>query len=1124
MTISTSSQETSLLPTTLKGGASSLALAHIVHQSNRLVVAITKDMPGALRLEQECRFFLAEFPSLFIRVFPDWETLPYDRLSPHPDIISERLALLYRLQTEKRALVIIPLTTLLHVLPPPTYINLFTFILKKGDGFNPIRMREQLLKNGYFATEHVLAPGEFAQRGSIFDLFPMGSREPYRIDLVDNEVDSLRSFDIDTQRSTATIPHIEVLPARECPLTLPAIAHFKSAWRERFTGLPTQYPDYCSVIEHKPFPGIEYYLPLFFTRTAHFWDYVPPDTLFIFQEGCEEEAERFWSNIQKSYDNLKHDITRPILPPQELFLSLSDLQEAFQNFQKIRMGGNTENAKNGGQVHPTIWKRYLDSSYRVLFIAETEGRREMLLTLLKQHELSPSLFDSWKHFLDSNEKFGLVIGPLESGAILPELSIVILTETELLGEHVPQRRLRKRKAEANAVIMSLSELILGSPVVHIDHGIGRYVGLQTLSIDQIPYEFLVLEYRDFNKLYVPITDLHLIHRYIGENPEQVVLHQLGHDKWQKQKKEALARIQDTAADLLEITAKRAGQTGFGFVVPPEYAHFAASFPFEETPDQQTAIGQVITDMTSQKPMDRLVCGDVGFGKTEVALRAAFIAAYNHKQVALLTPTTLLATQHTETFQDRFANWPIRIASLSRFQTHKEQVSVLKALAEGQIDIVIGTHRLLQKDIQFHDCGLLIVDEEHRFGVRHKERIKSLKSNVDILTLTATPIPRTLHMTMASIRELSLITTPPLRRLSIKTFVRPYEASCVREAILREHYRGGQVYFLHNDVRSITRIRDELQALLPEAKIAIAHGQMRERALERIMSDFYHRRINVLVCTTIIESGIDVPTANTILIHRADKLGLTELHQLRGRVGRSHHQAYAYLFTSPDVPLARDAKKRLEAIAMFEELGTGFLLASHDMEIRGVGELLGEEQSGQIETIGYTLYQELLEKTVEWLKAGAGQESKVPTAEATEIHCPISALIPETLIPDVHTRLIEYKRLSYVKTETELEDLQAEFIDRFGKHPLPLQNLFRLTLLKLKASSLYIRKIDMSFCGGVLEFSKQCPLDSTRILELITQHPTEFKLKGPYSLKVIGEWANAQEILAALSHLLDRLCR
>lgn len=1095
-------------------------LAEITLASRSLVVVITPDTPTAIRLEHECPFFMGAGNSLPILLFPDWETLPYDRISPHADIISQRLSILYQLQTLKRGLLLVPAPTLCQVLPPLDYLNQFTFILKKGELFNLSKM------TGYLRVEQVLTPGEFAVRGSLLDVFPMGSKTPYRIDLIDNEVDSIRTFDVDSQRSIAPVEEINLLPAREFPTNQEGINQFKTAWRDHFPGLPTQYPDYVAVTKQQMPAGIEYYLPLFFKQTANFFDYLPKDSETILLDNWQPAIGDFWQNVNHRYEQLRHDVTRPILSPEKLFLTsekLPDLQRATSRspLQEIEAPPSFSNQK-----HPLPdFSEFLKTcTARVLLTVETPGRREVLSQLLKQQHLFPHLFNNWQEFLSGKESLGLIVAPLELGFVLKEPSIIVFTETELFGEHIQQRRLRKQRKEPDAVVRNLAELQIGSPVVHVDHGIGKYVGLQALHIDNQASEFLVLEYAETAKLYVPITSLNLIHRYIGT--EDAALHRLGNEKWQKEKEAALKRIHDVAAELLEIYAKRAAHEGTRLNLPPEYALFAASFPFEETPDQQITIQKVIEDMTSPRLMDRLVCGDVGFGKTEVALRAAFISVQNNQQVALLTPTTLLTQQHYQTFLDRFADWPVKIEVLSRFRTRKEQLETLKALADGKVDIVIGTHRLLQPDVKFKNLGLLVVDEEHRFGVKHKEKIKSLRSEIDILTLTATPIPRTLNMTMSGIRDLSLITTPPLRRLSIKTFVREYDANLIREAIEREHHRGGQVYFLHNDIESIEKMVRDIQTLLPEATIAVAHGQMHERQLERIMADFYHRRYNVLVCTTIIESGIDVPTANTILINRADKLGLSQLHQLRGRVGRSHHQAYAYLFVPPEKNLSADAEKRLEAIQMFEELGAGFQLAMHDMEIRGVGELLGEDQSGQVQTIGYTLYTELLEKTVESIKSGKHIDLKQPLKSGPEIHCPVTALIPETTIPDIHTRLIQYKRLAHAKTQAELDELQVEFIDRFGLLTPPLKNLFAITEFKLKAETLGIQKIDFSQKGGTIAFQKNCPIDPNALLRLITLQPKRFRLQGSYQLKILGEWKTEQTILDEINNCLDKLkeCR
>ncbi|HET8731619.1 MAG TPA: transcription-repair coupling factor, partial [Moraxellaceae bacterium] len=754
-------------------------------------------------------------------------------------------------------------------------------------------------------------------------------------------------------------------------------------------------------------------------------------------------------------------------------------------------------------------------------------RRESLLELLARASLKPGAVSGWDDFLARKDTTpAIAVGPLEQGLWLQDPPIAVITESQLLGQRVMQSRRRKATSQdvsSELVIRNLSELQPGAPVVHIDHGVGRYQGLVTLEVDNQAQEFLLLEYADSAKLYVPVSSLQLIARYSGADDDHAPLHRLGTEQWTKARRKAAEQVRDTAAELLNIYARRAARPGHAFSFnESDYALFASGFPFEETADQAAAIIATIADLRAKRPMDRLVCGDVGFGKTEVAMRAAFVAVQDGGQVVVLVPTTLLAQQHYENFRDRFADWPIKIDVLSRFKSAKEQAAALKQLEEGKIDIIIGTHKLLAEDVRFKHLGLIIVDEEHRFGVRHKEALKNMRAEVDMLTLTATPIPRTLNMAFAGMRDLSIIATPPARRLAVKTFVRESHPAVIKEAILRELLRGGQVYYLHNEVESIEKCSQELQALVPEARIGIAHGQMRERELEQVMQQFYHKQFNVLVCTTIVETGIDVPSANTIIMDRADKLGLAQLHQLRGRVGRSHHQAYAYLLTPHQKAMTGDAEKRLEAIAAAGELGAGFALASHDLEIRGAGELLGEEQSGNINTVGFTLYMEMLEQAVKAIRSGKTPNLDQPLAQGTDVNLRISALIPDAYLPDVHNRLMLYKRISNAKDQAELDELQVEMIDRFGLLPEQTKNLFAVTSLKIEAEKLGITKIDASAGGGRLEFGTETKVDPMRLVKMIQTQPRKFRLEGADKLRFIMEMQDPQVRLQRLRDLLQSL--
>ncbi|MBS1236524.1 MAG: transcription-repair coupling factor, partial [Proteobacteria bacterium] len=935
---------------------------------------------------------------------------------------------------------------------------------------------------GYRCVSQVIEHGEFAVRGALVDLFPMGSELPYRIDLFDAQVETIRTFDPETQRTLEKIEAIHLLPAREFPLTEDAITQFRQAFRQRFEGDPNRSPIYRDISRGLAPAGIEYYLPLFFERTDTLFDYLPPASLVIAQDGSGEAAKHFWTQASERYEQLRHDVERPLLAPEQLFLTPTEITKGSAAFPGVRLQRfeqpDTQGAAavityasaappplpiDGRSTHPTAALKSFLAGFdgRVLFAAESAGRREALLDLLRGNEIHPKPFEGWQAFLDSDARLGITIGALEQGLLLTDPALAVIAEPQLFGARALQQRRRKAAVrDAENVVRNLAELAVGAPVVHENHGVGRYLGLQMLTVGDMEAEFLTLEYAGGDKLYVPVSSLHLISRYTGAAPENAPLHKLGGDQWARAKRKAAERVRDVAAELLDIYARRAVRQGHAFQVnDEEYSAFAAAFPFEETPDQQTAIEHVLGDLSAGLPMDRVVCGDVGFGKTEVAMRAAFIAVQGGRQVVVLVPTTLLAQQHAQNFRDRFADWPVRIESMSRFSAKKQQDLVLKDLAEGKVDIVIGTHKLLQEGVRFKNLGLVILDEEHRFGVRQKERLKALRAEVDVLTLTATPIPRTLNMALSGLRELSIIATPPPHRLAIKTFITEWNDALMREACLREIGRGGQVYFLHNEVESIERAAQELQKLMPEAVVRVAHGQMRERDLEQVMLDFYHRRFNVLVCSTIIESGIDVPSANTIIIQRADKLGLAQLHQLRGRVGRSHHRAYAYLIVPPRGVMSADAVKRLEAVESLEDLGAGFLLATNDLEIRGAGELLGEEQSGQIHEIGFTLYSELLERAVHALKAGRQPELDRPLDHGPEIDLRVPALIPADYLPDVHARLILYKRIAGAASTEELRELQVEMIDRFGLLPEPVKSLFSVTELKIKATPLGVRKIE-----------------------------------------------------------------
>lgn len=1123
----------------LNGAALGLAIAEAASAARRFTLLLTGDSQSAERLEQELGFFAPDLPVLH---FPDWETLPYDLFSPHQDIISQRVASLYRLPELDHGVLVVPITTALHRLPPRRFLLGSSLVLDVGQKLDVEQMRLRLEGAGYRCVETVYEHGEFAVRGALIDLFPMGSDLPYRIDLFDDEIETLRTFDPETQRSVDKVESIRLLPAREFPLDKKAVTDFRGRFRERFDVDFRRCPIYQDLASGITPAGIEYYLPLFFEETETLFDYLPGNTQVFSLPGIEQAAEQFWSDVRSRYEERRVDPERPLVPPAELFLPVEDCFARLKASPRVVADPSDLAPGVGRERFPTralpdlaiegkaseplaALRRFLEEfPGRVLFSAESAGRREVLLELLARLKLRPQEVAGWPEFVASSERLAITIAPLDEGLLLDEPALALVAESPLFGQRVMQRRRRERRSDGgDNVIKNLAELREGAPVVHIDHGVGRYLGLITLEIEDQAAEFLALQYAEEAKLYVPVASLHLIARYTGTDDALAPLHRLGSETWQKAKRKAAEQVRDVAAELLDIYARRAARKGYAFKDPlADYATFSAGFPFEETPDQQAAIEAVVADMLAPKPMDRLVCGDVGFGKTEVAMRAAFVAVHSGKQVAVLVPTTLLAQQHYNSFRDRFADWPVRVEVMSRFKTAKEVEGAANELAEGKVDIVIGTHRLLQGDIRFKQLGLVIIDEEHRFGVRQKEQLKALRSEVDILTLTATPIPRTLNMAVAGMRDLSIIATPPARRLSVRTFVMEQQNTVIKEALLRELLRGGQVYYLHNEVKTIEKCAADLAELVPEARIGIGHGQMHERELEQVMSDFYHKRFNVLVASTIIETGIDVPSANTIIIERADKFGLAQLHQLRGRVGRSHHQAYAYLLTPPRKQMTEDAQKRLEAIANAQDLGAGFVLATHDLEIRGAGELLGEGQSGQIQAVGFTLYMEMLERAVKSIQKGEQPNLEQPLGGGPEINLRVPALIPEDYLPDVHARLILYKRIASAADEDGLKELQVEMIDRFGLLPEPTKNLVRLTLLKLQAEKLGIKKVDAGPQGGRIEFAADTCVDPLVLIKLIQGQPKRYKFEGATQFRFLVPMERPEERFNTLEALFERL--
>jgi transcription-repair coupling factor (superfamily II helicase) len=1113
------------------GSADALFFARHAQRGGPLFILTSSAQDGE-RLREEISWFA---PALRVCRLPDWETLPYDQLSPHPDLVSERLATLYQFSQGQFDVGIVPVTTAMTRLSPREYLSGRSFFLKTKSRLDLNRLRDDLVLAGYTNATQVMAPGEYAVRGGLVDLFPTGSPVPYRIDLFGDEVEAIRTFDVDTQRSIYPVNEIRMLPAREFPLDKEGQNHFRESFRDRFEGDPLKSRMYKDVSAGMAPNGIEYYLPLFFDSTATVFDYLPANTQVFVHGDVTARAADFWSDTKSRYELMRGDKDHPLLPPGDIFLPVDEMFAGINRFTKVERPEIFSSALPLPSIEvdrraadPLAKFRAFFHAFngRILLTTEGMGRRETVTQFLAENGLTAISVADFGEHAAVPEKLAITFAPLQGGFILPDEQYVIVSENELYASEVKQSRRRSDQSRARAstegMLRDLAEVNVGDPVVHEQHGIGRYAGLVTMDLGEGNQEFLELHYDGSDKLFVPVSQLSVISRYTGANPDTAPLHRLGSGQWEKARKKAAEQVRDTAAELLNLYARRAARQGFAFPLKlNEFDAFSASFPFEETPDQSTAIKAVMADMTSGKPMDRLVCGDVGFGKTEVALRAAFIAVAGGKQVAILVPTTLLAEQHFQNFSDRFAEWPVKIAEFSRFRSAKETTAALKGVNDGTVDIAIGTHKLIQKDVHFKNLGLVIIDEEHRFGVRQKETLKALRAEVDVLTLTATPIPRTLAMSLEGLRDFSVIATAPQRRLSIKTFVNPLSDGIIREAILRELKRGGQAYYLYNEVETIQNQYDRLAKLLPEARIAIAHGQLPERELERVMRDFYHQRANVLLCSTIIETGIDVPTANTILIHRADKFGLAQLHQLRGRVGRSHHQAYAYLLTPPEEALNANAKKRLEAIQMMEDLGAGFYLAMHDLEIRGAGEVLGDSQSGGIQDIGFTLYTEMLNSAVKSLKAGKEPDLLKPLNVATEINLHTPALLPDTFCGDVHERLVIYKRLANCETEDALDGLQEELIDRFGLLPEPTQTLVESHRLRILGKPLDLIKIDASGQAIIVQFGPDTIIHPQRVIQLV-QQKRHYKLAGQDKLRIERPIANLRDRVLEIKNILREL--
>ena len=1128
----------------LYGSSRSLFLSEQIANHAGLSVVVCCDMADAEQLEQEVRFFSSERPRIYR--FPDLETLPYDQFSPHQDIISERIRCLASIASATEGVLFLPVSTLLQKIAPSQFIHQRSLQLEVGDRIAMGALRDSLSRYGYRAVGQVEEHGEFSVRGSILDLFPMGSNVPFRIDFFDDEVESIRSFDSETQRSIEKVSGIRLLPAQEYPLDEDGIKRFRLKFRETFEIDPKTCPVYVDISEGIASPGVEYYLPLFFDELASLFDYLPDNCRLLIDDAAETHARSFIEQVEQRYESRRYNLEWPLLAPHELFLDEQTLHAKLHllprlNFSAFKLNATESDCFNydsqsiplltlqsNAEVPDKALRAFIEKPAfnKILFSTESAGRREFLNEILHHYSIHASPVDSWEEFQQRDDgRYFLIASNLAQGMTLSQQGFAVITESQLFGERAVQRRRRKyrKTRDSESTIQSLADLQLGAPVVHEDHGVGRYQGLKTITVAGIATEFLCIEYANEDKLYVPVSSLHLISRYAGASEENAPLHRLGGDRWQRSRKKAQQKIHDIAVELLDIQARREAMQGYAHAVAlDEYQQFASAFPFEETPDQQTAIESVIDDMRSQRPMDRIVCGDVGFGKTEVSMRAAFIAANSGSQVAVLVPTTLLAQQHFQNFQDRFADWPIRISSLSRFTSKADLDKCLAELANGKVDIVIGTHKLLSDSIKYHNLGLVIIDEEHRFGVRHKEKLKAMRASVDLLTMTATPIPRTLNMSLSGMRDLSIIATPPMQRHAIKTFVSRWNSDTIVEGCQRELKRGGQIYFLHNEIKTIDKTARELQELLPDARIGIVHGRMKEKELEAVMLDFYHHRCNLLVCTTIIESGIDVPTANTIFINRADKLGLAQLHQIRGRVGRSHHRAYAYLIVPSERSMTSDAKKRLLAIESLEELGVGFTLATHDLEIRGAGEILGAGQSGQIMEIGFTLYSELLERAVQSLKANLPIDFDQPIMRASEVDFHVPALIPDDYIGDIHRRLIEYKRIASASEENALREIQTELIDRFGVLPEPLMQLFRVTRIKLQTVAIGVEKIDVGEDSGKIVFTPSPNINPMKIIQLIQSDPQQYRFDGKQTLRIQCQSGELEDRFKHVENLLNKL--
>lgn len=1122
----------------LTGASLALELSRLCKTHSQPFLVIVKDNQSARELQQELNYFLKS-ENRILR-FPDWETLPYDSFSPHQDIISERIEKCHQFLSMTDEIIIIPISTLIQKIAPRSFIEHHSLIFKVGQILDLEQFVNRLVAAGYQSVSQVYSHGEFTKRGSILDLFPSGFDKPFRIDLFDNEIDSIRTFDPETQRSLDKIEEIKLLPANEFVLNEDTISLFRQNWRSIFEISREPECIYQQVSKGIIPQGIEYYLPFLHEHLETIFDYLPENLIVIEMNEWQQSLQTNWDDITLRHGSRKDNRFRPAVAPESLYLKPDHLYQCLKSFPRICLF--QEKASNKQPCNHSHYKHCPDvtldnkneqlmhrlksviaiPNYKTLIAAETQGRLEQLKTWLQQADIRYESIDHWSDLDNMTSNCAITVAPIFEGFVDNHNKIQFISESQLYGDKVRQQVTKRQQSiDTENIIRNLAELQVGSTVVHLEHGIGKYLGLVKLEINHFDTEFLALEYAGGDKFYVPVQHLDMISRYSGNPDTKVTLSKLGNETWAKARAKAAEKVRDVAAELLDIHAQRKMRPGQKYEINElEYRTFAASFAFEETIDQMNSIDAIIQDLNKPTPMDRLVCGDVGFGKTEVAMRAAFIVASCGAQVSILVPTTLLAQQHFENFKDRFADWPFSIEVLSRFVAPKRQKEILLELKQGKVDIVIGTHKLLQKDIEFKQLGLMIVDEEHRFGVRQKEKLKSFKTNVDILSLTATPIPRTLNLSLSGLRDLSILATPPQKRLAVKTFVRSSDDLLIKDAISRELRRGGQVFYLHNDVATINRSAEHIQSLFPDARIVVAHGQMKEKHLEKVMQEFYHHRHQILVCTTIIETGIDIPNANTIIIDRADHFGLAQLHQLRGRVGRSHHQAYAYLLTpSSGNMITNDAKKRLQAIESMDQLGSGFLLASQDLEIRGAGEILGDEQSGQIQQIGFNLYMEMLDNAVEALKSGKSPGLLDVLKEKAEVELQIPALLPDDYIPDVSVRLNLYKRIASAVNTQQLDNIKVELIDRFGLLTPETKNLFAISTIRQKCNDLGIKKIQLNNNKGMIEFIDKPNVDPMEIINLVQQEPHIYGFDGPSKLTIHKELQQPQQRLSFIQQFL-----